>query len=79
MRTLTVKVPERLDLRLAALGKRRGTTKSEVVREALETFCEAPGGKAAGSCLDLAGDIAGSLEGPRDLSRNEKHLRGYGQ
>ena len=31
------------------------------------------------SCLDLAKDLIGSVEGPSDLSFNKKYLKGYGQ
>lgn len=30
------------------------------------------------SFLSLAGDLAGCLEGPEDLSTNPEHLRGFG-
>lgn len=32
-----------------------------------------------GSALELAGDLVGSVEGPRDLSTNPKYLEGFGQ
>jgi hypothetical protein len=37
------------------------------------------GHAAAGSVLDLAGDVVGSVAGPRDLGSNPKHLRGFGK
>jgi Arc/MetJ-type ribon-helix-helix transcriptional regulator len=82
MRTITVKIPETLVARLAALVRRRATSQSAVVRRALEAHLEqsaAPGG-GEGSCLDLARDLAGSLRGgPRDLSSHKRHLKGYGR
>ena len=40
MKVLSLKVPEQLDRKLAAVVKRRGTPKSAVVREALERYVE---------------------------------------
>jgi hypothetical protein len=34
---------------------------------------------AAPSFLSLAGDLAGCVEGPADLSSNPEHLRGFGR
>jgi hypothetical protein len=79
MRSLSLKLPEALDARLEATAKRSGQSKSELMRQALEAFLGGKRGVAAGSCLDLAGDLAGCLRGPGDLSFNKKRLRGYGR
>ena len=79
MKILTVKVPGALDARLASLAKRRRATKSAVVREAIEEICRDEGKNIAGSCLDLARDLAGCVEGPKNLSSNKKYLKGYGR
>jgi hypothetical protein len=39
----------------------------------------APRKDRAASCLDLAGDLAGCLKGPRDIATNPKHLEDFGQ
>ena len=79
MKTLTVKVPEDLDLKLAATAARRGESKSDLIRTALELIVNANETITPNSCLDLAKDIVGSVEGPSDLSCNKEHLKGYGQ
>jgi len=79
MKTLTVKVPDDLNLKLAAAAAKRGESKSDLIRTALESIVNANEALTPNSCLDLAKDIVGSLEGPPDLSYNKKHLKGYGQ
>ena len=79
MKTLTVKVPEDLDLKLAAAAAKRGESKSDLIRTALESIVNANEAIIPNSCLELAKDIVGSVEGPSDLSRNKKYLKGYGQ
>jgi predicted transcriptional regulator len=77
--TVTVKLPETLARRLKSMAARRGETQSALVREALRTHLERGSEPASGSCLELARDLAGSLEGAADLSTNRRHLRGYGR
>lgn len=77
-RTITLKLPDALAARLHAVVRRRSRTQSEIVREALERHL-AKDATDAGSCLALAGDLAGSLSGPADLSASPRHLRGYGR
>lgn len=81
MPTITLKLPAGLAARLNTVVRRRSTTKSAVVRQALEAHLEdSARDEDRGSCLDLARDLAGSLRGgPRDLSSNKRHLRGYGR
>lgn len=80
MRTITVKLPGRLESRLREVVVRRRSTRSAVVREALEAHLgEDAAAPSRGSCLELAADLAGSLAGPSDLSSNPRRLRGYGR
>ena len=79
MKTLTVKVPEDLALKLAAAAAKRGESKSDLIRTALESIVNTNEAIIPNSCLDLAKDIVGSVEGPSDLSCNKKHLKGYGK
>jgi predicted DNA-binding protein len=79
MRTVTLKLPESLAMRLRHVVARRATTQSAVIREALEAHLDASA-RGRQSCLDLARDLAGSVRGgPRDLSSNKRHLRGFGR
>ncbi len=79
MKSLSLKVPEQLDNRLSAACRRRREKKSEVIRAAIEQFLISEESVIEGSCLDLARDLAGCIEGPGDLSFNKKHMRGYGK
>jgi len=73
MTTISLKLPEGLASRLEAEARKRQTSKSQLLRDALmekllqrkENFT---------SCADLAGDLAGFFHGPRDLSTNKKYL-----
>ena len=79
MKNLSLKLPDVLDAKLAAAARRRGASKSAVVREALEAYVTRGGKVVPGSALDLARDLAGCLEGPGDLSYNKRHMRGFGR
>jgi Arc/MetJ-type ribon-helix-helix transcriptional regulator len=79
MRTITVKLPPPLAERLGRAVVRRRSTRSAVVREAIEAHLAADGGETRGSCFDLASDLAGVVRGPSDLSSNRLRLRGYGR
>jgi Arc/MetJ-type ribon-helix-helix transcriptional regulator len=79
MRTITVKLPEPLAARLRVTVRKRSSTQSAVVREALEAHLGQSSATGAGSGLDLVRDLVGSVAGPPDLSTNRRHLRGYGR
>jgi Arc/MetJ-type ribon-helix-helix transcriptional regulator len=79
MRTITLKLPDGLAARVSAAVRRRSMSTSALVREALEDRLGAEKDTRPGSCLDLAHDLRGSLEGPADLSSNPAHLKGYGR
>ena len=79
MSTLPLKLSDNLYSRLAAAARRRGQRRSAVVREALIAYLDAAGEATGGSCLEMVADLAGCVKGPRDLSANEEHLRGYGK
>ena len=69
MKTLTVRLPESLVARIDAESKRRGLSRSDVVRERLES-----GGYAsAASTFDSIADLVGAVDGlPEDLSARKK-------
>ena len=79
MTTISLKVPDILDSRLAEEAQLRRTSKSAVVRECVEKMLLSPRKGRAASCLDLAGDLAGCLSGPRDIATNSKYLEDFGQ
>lgn len=77
MTTISLKVPEALDFRLAQIAGKRGSSKSEVIRDALERMVTAKSTRKC-SCLSMASDLIGCVEGPADLSHNKKHMKGFG-
>ena len=76
MNTITVKIPEDLEVRLAAEAESRHTTKSEVVRAALR---RSSGKGKRSAYAAMKGGCGLVKEGPPDLSTNKKHLREYGK
>ena len=80
MRTISVKLPEELLSQLAREAKSRRVTKSSLVRESLVRGLHEQPSTTAGSCYDLARDLAGSVKGlPKDLADNPKYMEGFGQ
>ena len=79
MKTISLKVPEAMDARLAAIAKQNGKTKSDVAREALQAFFKNGHKNRPVSAYDLSKDLIGKFRGPVDLSTNKKYMRGYGR
>lgn len=79
MKTLSLKVPAAMDRKLAAFVARRGISKSEAIRAALEAYLSGEGRVSSGSVLDLAQDLVGCVRGPGDLSTNPKHMKNFGK
>lgn len=77
MKTISLKLPPELEARLTRAARAKGVSKSRLIREALEAHLA--NGKRRQSCLDLAGDLVGSLSGPKDLSTNPKYMKGFGE
>ncbi|MFM7291701.1 MAG: CopG family ribbon-helix-helix protein [Planctomycetia bacterium] len=78
MRTISVKLPEPLATWLDRAASERSRSRSEIIREALERWQAAARAGDGPSVAEALGDLRGSVSGPRDLSTNPKHLRGYG-
>lgn len=84
MTTLTLKLPKALDEQLATVAKHRRSSKTALVRQAIEAFLaqHAPVEPAATTLTvgDVAGHLFGCLEGgPPDLSTNKKYFEGFGE
>jgi hypothetical protein len=80
MKVLSLKVPESLQRKLAAVVRRRGARKSAIVRQALERYLDDSQAVRRGSFLDLAGDLVGCVkDAPRDLSFNPRHVADFGK
>jgi hypothetical protein len=68
-------MPDAMLREIAQEAKTRRVGKSEFIRGCVERGLR--GGKKTKkkiSCLDLMGESVGSVQGPRDLSTNRKHL-----
>ena len=74
MRTVSFKVPEALDEALSDLARRRRSSRSALVREALEVLA-ASGRRSVTAAVD---ELVGVLDGPADLSTHPRHWKGYG-
>ena len=77
MPTLTLKLPTKTADQLTRMAASRRTTKSAVMREALEEklrlFTDEP------SVYDLMKTSVGAIDsGVRDLGHNPAHLKGFG-
>jgi hypothetical protein len=72
---MSLKLPDDLEELLDRLARQRNIPRSAVVREALRAYAGAPGR----SVTAAAGDLVGSLNGPRDLSTAPKHMAGFGE
>ena len=79
MKTISFKLPEILGSQLDIFARKQGMSKSEIVRRALLEYFSRDDMNQQGSFLDLARDLAGSIEGPPDLSTNKAYLEGYGK
>lgn len=77
MKTITFKADEQLDSWLEKEAKTLRVSKSQLVREAVETRMKRFEGK---SCYDLSKDICGSLRsGISDLATNKKYMKNFGK
>lgn len=79
MKTLTLKLPEVLEAKLNIFSRKMGQSRSEIVRRALIQYISHDDKNRSGHFLDLSKDIAGSIDGPADLSSNKAKFEGYGK
>ena len=79
MKTLSLKLPEALYGDLVSLAEHKGVSRSAIVRDALVSLFRSETPPARGSALALVEDLAGSIEGPEDLSTNKAYLDDLGR
>ena len=79
MDILTLKIPDVIKEKLKSYARRKGLSRSEIVRNALLEYFERDELEKQGTFYDLAKDLAGSVKGVSDLSTNKDHLSGYGR
>ena len=76
MRIVSIKLPAELDRELSDLARKRRSSRSAVVRDALDSYTRTP----RRSVLSAAGDLIGSVKvGPTDLSDGTRHMANYGK
>jgi metal-responsive CopG/Arc/MetJ family transcriptional regulator len=75
MRVVSIKLPQELDEQLTEIARRRNASRSAILRAALEAFARG----SQRSVTQAAGDLVGSVRGPKDLSTSPKHMAGYGE
>ena len=77
---ITVRVPQALTARLRTRSRAKGTTESELVREALETYLgKTQEDRSAYDLAEAAGIIGVARKLPKDLSTNARHMKGFGK
>jgi metal-responsive CopG/Arc/MetJ family transcriptional regulator len=77
---ITVRIPNALTARLRSRSRAKGTTESELVREALETFLGKTNEERSAYELAEESGIIGMVESaPQDLSSNARHFKGFGK
>lgn len=76
-----MKVKPEEKAKIKRLAERKGKTQKAAVLEAVdhELGEEGPIKAQPGSFLEGAEDLAGSIEGPPDLSTNPKYMEGFGK
>ena len=79
MEIISLKITGLVKEKLALYSKRKGISKSEIIRNALNEYFDKDDLDKQGTFLSLASDLAGSADGPADLSTNKDHFSGYGR
>ena len=79
MTPVSLKMPRRLAVEVSEAARRRGVSRSALIREALEAFLTTERQTQPESALSLALDLVGGFPGPEDLSANPEYMRGFGQ
>ena len=79
---ITCKIPDELAARLTTAARAEHRSKSEIVRESLETRLKTSESAKTVTAWDLVGHLCGSVKGdPKitDLATNPIHMRDFGK
>ena len=79
MKPISLKMPRHLAREVSEAARRRGVSRSALIREVLEVFLRTERSAPSDSALSRAVDLAGAFSGPRDLSANPDYMRGFGR
>lgn len=79
MTTISLKVPDELIARMDAVARAERTSRSALLREALEEKLKFAARKTPPSLFERSADLCGQgCSGLDDLASNPKHLEGFG-
>jgi hypothetical protein len=79
MKTISLKLPTPLHVRLARAAKQKRQSKSELVRAALEQYLNGESAARPKSAYELLKPWIGCVSGPGDLSTNPKYMEDFGK
>ena len=79
MTTISLKIPDELVSRMDAMAKAKHTSRSALLREALEEKLKTDSRKAPQSLFEQSADLCGmGSSGMGDLASNPRHMDGFG-
>lgn len=79
MTTISLKIPDELVSRMDAMARAKQTSRSALLREALEEKLKAAARKTPLSLYEQSADLCGMWSsGVGDLASNPKHMDGFG-
>lgn len=79
MKTLSLKLPEALYGDLVSFAEHKGMSRSAIIRDALGELFRKERAPVRGNALAMLEDLAGSVDGPEDLSVSKAHLDDLGR
>jgi metal-responsive CopG/Arc/MetJ family transcriptional regulator len=79
MKAISIKLPDPLFHDLTKRAAASASSQSEIIRNALAAYLKTDAPASSASCAERASRWTGMVQGPKDLSTNPKHLRGFGQ
>lgn len=79
MNTVSLKMPDPLAAELAAMARRKGMSRSALIREALTAYLGRLENEPPGPALTRVADLEGIICGPENLSVNQDHLEEFGR
>jgi predicted transcriptional regulator len=77
VRTISIKLPADLDEKLSVIARKRHSSRSAVMREALQALAATRSTRP--SVTAVAAELVGALQGPADLATSAAHLAGFGE
>jgi|RhiMethySRZTD1v2_1073278.scaffolds.fasta_scaffold2945308_2 predicted transcriptional regulator len=79
VKTFSLKLSDALNRKLDIVVSQRKTTKSRVLRDALEAHLADEGRAQKGTVAEVIHDLIGIYDGPKDLSTNPRHFKCFGK